>query len=452
MRKSLTFVLLLLLLCAGLFHAAASWLNADKEAVNIREITLAGDITATEGLEVYCHAHSGYHLFWDSVYSGGHQPSLSTEFHFSEEQKTEYSSHRYHGLYFDFYGIYDYFLLEDVETTQQFGISRPLYDVANRSPSGQQYTELVYISAYYKYYPIYVQFDYPGYFPQNDQEQIAANQVFSSFFQIPVLPTSQLEITIDKNEQDEVTGIGMSGVGSDLTVYSIITDDGICFTFNHQASTGEVFDTSLIPGGYGLYYLPMQLENGVVKPIYNALSMVYAIDTQQATVIGLYTNLEKSQILLVTFENQCFMLTILDAASMQEVQKLELLPGDTASDSFNLFLYEDFLVALIAQREFAVLRYNMADGYELAMRSSLPEIEGQLPYLNNDETTMDFDGEKLAIAWYQSYDGCSFYIAVFDASGLLYTGHYQHSLDVNSLLYHRYDRTRVNPLLVQWKP
>ena len=146
------------------------------------------------------------------------------------------------------------------------------------------------------------------------------------------------------------------------------------------------------------------------------------------------------------------MLTILDAASMQEVQKLELLPGDTASESFNLFLYEDFLVALIAQREFAVLRYNMADGYELAMHSSLPEIEGQLPYLNNDETTMDFDGEKLAIAWYQSYDGCSFYIAVFDASGLLYTGHYQHSLDVNSLLYHRYDRTRVNPLLVQWKP
>ncbi len=210
------------------------------------------------------------------------------------------------------------------------------------------------------------------------------------------------------------------------------------FTFSCYTTDGELLDTSNIPGGYGIYRFPRHTESGVHNLTADELQTVYSLDAERVRVEALYTSKDQGQLLLVTSEDGAYMLTVIDAVTLTELQKLRLIDTDIASgwQPFrfrNLHVYEDFLVAVDDDNKFTLLTLNAEGDYEIQFEARFDSIE-EIRYIFSSEwLAMDYRDEKLAVGsfqygHYQPRNYCSFYLAVYTKTGVAYAGHYQHSL------------------------
>jgi hypothetical protein len=193
---------------------------------------------------------------------------------------------------------------------------------------------------------------------------------------------------------------------------------------------------SQIPGGYGIYCLPYEVTDDGAVVYGENLRMVFAIDPE-AEVVQLFPSADDSRLLLVTREEGVYWLTVIDRAEMTQLQKFELLDNAEDQGVWTLYPADDFFVLILGNLRFAVVSGTPGDGYALDFTADLNECDAMVPYLASD-AAMDFDGEKLAVAAekqtgeFYSDKSCSFYLAVFDRTGLLYFGEYDSSLDVGN--------------------
>lgn len=82
---------------------------------------------------------------------------------------------------------------------------------------------------------------------------------FRDFFKIPVIADEQVEISVSKGAGGRGISYGLKSTDSDsfsIRSESALTDDACYFTFTTRTVYGDIVDTNLIPGGYGIYRLP----------------------------------------------------------------------------------------------------------------------------------------------------------------------------------------------------
>ena len=185
--------------------------------------------------------------------------------------------------------------------------------------------------------------------------------------------------------------------------------------------------------------------------------MVFDIDEKQAEVITLQASADESELLLVTKEDQSYMLTVIDTQTVTQRQKLELFSVSESRGFRTIFTYDDYIVPFTNDFQFSVIAETSAGVYETQFTSELGEAH-YLGYAPSSGPVMDFDGRRLIISNIQ-YDelnygktSCSFYLAVFDKTGLTYLGKYNHSLDKSPVSDYSY-RCRPmekDPLTVAW--
>lgn len=482
MRKSLIITSLLLLLSLGGIYAVHAGVNANKDAVTLDEIIMYGDKSSAEGLVINVGTHCNYQLFWDTVYRVGNETQIKTDFRFSQKQEYQQHERIYNGVEF---GIPDSGGLSasggiDLEDEGHFIDSyfystKDLYkDVASRTEVGQTHSERLYLKDYYDFYPLAASIDFPNYHWDMRQERGTPDQsseddsrplteMIGEYFRIPILDSHRLEVSISKNDKGFITEMDISpvdGSGVNLWTTSIVTDNACYFTFNNQAQNGELLDLSLIPDGYGLYRLPLTKAEGDqnLRVSLEQLEMVYALDLQ-VHITELKLTEDKSRLLLMTREDGAYYLTVLDAVTAQELQKLKVIDCD--EDVFLRSYYSDqFIANFISDGRLTVMEAVGDNGrYRSVFTVDTPE-PGTLGTPSASYTAMDWDGKRLAVVEpqqeedmnYSSYGKCSFNLSVYNRSGLLYTGKYDSSLDINEWSDYSY-RCRPldsNPISLHW--
>ncbi len=463
MKRS--FIILLVLLVAAV--AGAGWAAADvneaKDQIEIEEVVLYGDREAAAGLTVRTRNTYDHRLFWDTVYTMEEDSAKAeTAFDFSAMQENEGWFSEDDGVRLESYYVYGFDPDRDDEEPA-YGLEKAYQELYDTLEPGEEAKKIINVKDYMTYYPVQVELEMPGasYWYMDDEDavqmldaefderrSVAEAALFLwNYFRIPVLPGEQVEIQVGKSAVSgsatigggqiaATTAIGSANIGDafNFTTVSALTESVCYFTFNTHSNEGQIVDTSHLADGYGIYMLPFHEadENSGGYEIENFANM-YPLDPA-IQVIDLSVSEDGMDLLLHAVEDGQYVITVIDTETKEPKQKLVVCDWPEDGYGWWLYEYEDFFAAAVPRDRLVVISQNEAGEYEIDLLVPVDhDEEDDYPiYLNYNEA-MAFDGEKLAVSRTMGGGSCTdFYVAVYDASGLIYYGEYYNSLSAEN--------------------
>lgn len=457
MKKALAiFIILAVLLTSG-----AVWTFADayKEQDNVifTENTVYGDIKYADGIDV-TRRISLENAEWNSVCSiNDSKVTQKTDFKYYNFGRKYEGGPDYHSIWLSTVGYPDFSgsVRNDKKLTAERKKLQDDFDEQTKDSLDNPVTVTFKLRDYYEYYPIGVSIWFPDYtniFGEPDYEfDLDVIRQFREFFKIPV-PDSEITTV--------TAAVSYGGGGEIRTVvektnnFAFSTEYAICdsaayFTFNNKfPNTEEKIDTSLIPGGYGIYRLPYDksteedLINNTIDSRVHAdrLEMVYTLD-EDNYVLDMMPSFDKTQIYLLTKEEGRYFFTVIDEKTMKDYQRFELkVRADDDSLSFHS-VYDGYMVITCYDNESGsnILLYEVNEGYHEK------KADIYTTYTIFD-SKLCWDGERLAAI--KKYDAvrentdlwghyelnyhCGFTLTVYDSKNVLYCGNFESSLDAGA--------------------
>ncbi|MBO7176494.1 MAG: hypothetical protein J6W14_03910, partial [Clostridia bacterium] len=241
-------------------------LSAARDRVEITEQALFGDPALAAGATVHQTAQLDEHLLWQTAYPVGGAPS--TDYRFSARTLSFPYQVSYSGIRLNDSIRPGLNLREPFDAMS--GIEVAYYELFQETEPGTRSTKRVRLQDYYTYYPLRITIDLPGtlWFGgdiEDVQDEAYVNErlvweKFTEFFKIPIpedLPA--IEISVTKNEDGNIGGTGSHWDDKFYALYveAAYNADTCFFAINNRiGDIGEAsgyIDTSLIPGGYGIY-------------------------------------------------------------------------------------------------------------------------------------------------------------------------------------------------------
>ncbi len=445
MRRSLIAFALVLLLSAVAVYAVAIDINSACDKLEITEDHYNSK-TIVDGLQVKTRTTLDRYLLWETVYDIGEESSISTEYSYHGARFNEKFERKYDGITVNVFLEYGFENERGAE--EQFGIGKAYKELYDTTPPGKEKKKTVYLKDYYEFYPMGAEIELPnfscgwgGYLsygtitPQIGTEEYIYSRL-DEYFKIPVIEDAYVEISVSRSIKGDLIGMGsanMDGEQFHMSCISTLTDEASYFTFDAHTTDGNIVDLSYLPDGYGIYCVPyigeIKSAEGV---LIDEISMVYPLDPN-IEILDIATNPEKTKLLLHTIEENKYVLTVIDIETMEQSQRFEL--SDWTKDNYGWQMYdgEDFIAMYVQYRDIVLLSINENGDYELEFTVKQPS-DTYLDYINSG-MSMDFDGEKLAMAKFvnsKENKACTFYIAVYDETGQIYYGEYSTSLNTGS--------------------
>ena len=460
-RSVIVLALLLVLGITGTCFAHTS-VNAARDQVSFTETVVYGDRAAADGLRIETGANYDSHLHWDSATTfTADSHTTQTDYHFTYAPEQIIRVSDPNGLSMS--TLNEHYLDLDAQENTLSGLAlayRELYDATKPGEQGEMTIDL---ADYYDYYPLSIMLELPGFWfsgsfehdyilDDPDLTNVSAGpefwdeqellKTFHDFFRIPV-PKNQLYTIHISRPMNSHGGLGYGGGwgASDsaptqeiyyLSSTSALTDDACYFTIAGCTDEGTPVDTSLIPGGFGIYKLPFtQHEDKATEVHSEDLATVYPFEPTRE-VLWLETACNDTVLMLLTrdAETACT-LTSIDIATMETIQTHTF---DYGGAVWNVRDFEDFLYLSLSDSSFLLLELY-ADGTfaERIHAQQLPEELTHKYYYTLNYSAMDWNGEQFAFTyWLTDADAhretCGFYLMVYDETGLLYCGEYESSL------------------------
>lgn len=450
MRRAMIGLLALaLMVCLG-FGFLHNGVSDLADQVTVTQQILYGDPSAANGVQLLVRNQYADHLLWETGMTLGEENSLKTEFTFDNDTVDRFYSVSYTGVSLnELQSIFSFMDYDLPEATQvRYADAIAYFKEAEASvPEGEVKSFTVDLAEYLDYYPLFGQIDLPGVtyvvseFDSWHEEYLEIGQKISDFFRIPMDMPHVVEWTVDKTSPGSSYGAIFSDKDFYFYARGTVTENACYFTFNGIRADGSLVDTSLIPGGYGIYCLPYG-EKGVDI---DGLSMVYALD-QSEEYEGLFLSGDGKRLLLFTWQGDDLTVTVIDIATMTQVQK-EVLWSRSENKSYHLVTYAGYF--LIEERSgfnsdhYRVMVWEeQRDGtfaqtidapFDWAL---FPEGREVNPFDQYDNAVTYTDG-KLAVVWhqtvrdalgYRSKESCDVYVAVFENDAMCYAGSYQWNL------------------------
>lgn len=454
MKKIIALVIALTVLSFGSLCMIGNVVNSQKDNVTITENIIFGDRSYAEGIKIFTRAKYDSHLFWNTSYTIGGSASTEYEFHYNKYY--EYGEMSYAGLDlgFDFaYGVNSIASLEDLT-----GIEKAYRELADATKPGEESTRHIYLQDYYDYYPIAVSVYLPGILWQgNNYERLAQENAvnekavwdkFREFFKIPLpddLPG--IDISVGKDSRGNVVSVGSGGESSPFYSHSTYTDTKCFFSilnkYTNENSESKYYDTSLIPGGYGIYAFDYEnvrdtsntygsttvfkegYETGIKE---ETLRLVYPLE-QDVDVMYLSVSKDGSKLLIFTEENGSTYLNVVDTETFAELQRFKVADSEVGI----YYEYDSFIVLEEYQDDVGISVIEICEDGTYRLAFSVPRSEPRENYSIED---MAFNGRELAIITNmynenQVFELCGFAVSVYNSSGLVYYGEYESSLSLN---------------------
>ncbi len=458
MKRWLILLLVLVLLSVSVLSLAGVSLSRQKDQVTLKERVIYGDVRAAEGLLVEQNAHYDSHLFWQTSYQVGTGVSRC-DYDFSLLEHHTGEERRPTGLSLGLDLNYGVDLTDpDREAT---GLQKAYLELYEATAPGSKGTKQIRLQDYYTHYPIQVSVELPGVVwsglereelssPRYESERTVWED-FNSFFKIPVpeeLPAFSISVTRD--ERGNSVGIGTESPVTDFYLTSVSTyNQTTCFFSIGNRLVGKngpegFVNTDGIPGGYGIYAFDYEqaerpsntLSGGSYADRYvtgvdsKSLRMVYPLE-REVQVTHLTVSSDGSRLLVFTWEQEGYHLTVLDAQTMAQLQRIEVSDEDSC-----LIHEQDGFLVLDGNARYTLLEEQTDGTYDLVF--SVEKGSEVNPYAADQRvrTPMAYDGRRLAVVdclyepTHRTIELCSFYVAVYDKSGLLYYGEYDSSLSM----------------------
>ena len=259
--------------------------------------------------------------------------------------------------------------------------------------------------------------------PISAEEASEALKTCSEFLKIPVLPNDTWELVYDLNSS-QWTRVGDSHYRPNF--YRVWTDRTMWFTFDVTADDGSIVDTSLIPGGFGIYRMPIYTieKDGVIAERYDVdkTELFYPLDpTQKVVRLGLTGNGEN--LILVYCSEGVIRVRVIGSETGET--KADIPLGNEsdfteAGSCYVTFAGEDYYVFQVVRTD------KKADDSETFVLGKKPDGEWGIRmhttgYASRQwrDGTAAYDGKRLALV---EYDDRTLRIIVYSEEGVLYQG------------------------------
>lgn len=449
MKKSLIALLLALVLTLGGAVYTAAGVADGIDDVVYRQTTVAGDPAAAEGITIRHKVQYDNFLHWDNVLTLGEgQHSLETDFHYTGDRVYEVQTYSPNGVTMWKGTGADYDTDVPLEQHEGFDyIMRKLYD---DTAINETATVRMKLSEVYDYYPLGVEVDLMNHFFFSDvwanrYEQDSSveawtyvNDGFQEFFRIPVSTEEEYELTIEKRSDGMASSFGITEESYekdryDMTSFAASTATETWFTFTTHTTKGNVVDTSLIPGGYGIYHLSATEVENPAAPcdgiLVDELECIYPMDPN-LEVKALHLTGDGTR-LMVCYADESRTLWV-DVVSVSDGALLQTIELCTVPGDFTIYVEADQQQGMVlyeAEGRFILLE-ETDTGVELKLcvvGNRYENFPGQLFGMN-----FGWDGERLALVggyggtWWWGADVA---LSVYTADGLQYAGFYAGTLN-----------------------
>lgn len=481
MRKALGLMAVLLVLGIAAFGWCANTVYEPHDQVQFTQTVLAGDPAAAKGLSVQTHATLGNQLFWDcaTLLQGDALSITQTEYRFfNTKQEQEETEQSYAGIEL-FSGLDSSSDFLDIPESQYTGLDRAYRELYNSAVPGQESKKTITVANYYDYYPLAgyislqgIHYDFGIWSQADPGYDVSIQNKLEEYFRIPVLPNEKLTISLEKDSAGTVISSGTSAdEGDQFSFYTqgVVTPQTVYFSFYNRTSQNNMVDTSLIPGGYGIYAmdytagtvqqrgnLTQTLENGSLH--LDSLRLAYPIDPKEE-FLDLCQWSDGKTLLLYTREDNTYYLTVISMDTMQRVQRLKI---QTIANSYlvnNMVLEnQSFLVTVIGKTA-TVLLPNGDGTFRIDMQTPNTLDYQQMRFFDGE--AMDYRDGKLALVYgadgsdMETLDYTGFDVVILNQDGLQFWARYKSSLQ-NDLTggYNTDEIVRLlynHPVEVTWK-
>lgn len=252
------------------------------------------------------------------------------------------------------------------------------------------------------------------------------------YFKIPVLQNEVREFTKIEDEYSDYVYLEQKSVGEDSFEpywHSVLTGDAVFFTFNTHTENGAVVDTSLIPGGYGIYRLPYTMdENGYTDVKADELGVFYPMNPA-ADVVAIELTLDQKTLMIVYVLNEEIRCSLIDTHKGTCLCDAALMPKiEEKYWYFSTASGEDYIALGIVRPTNRLMDYDREDAPLWVFGKNKNGQYGELlhaesnAFLDSGLGNVIFDGERLVQVSLVDLEYLR--ITVYTKDGIIYQGRY----------------------------
>lgn len=420
MKRRILVTVLALLLALGALVTLNSGISRTALPIEMQVLTSLGDSSAAQGLTVDYRIALDSCLRWYTKYDPA-SGANSTDFHVTGNRNTT-TVLPYNSLLGETYN--DWWIVSgllDERDTRDPIVSGILNEAASgqgrENSRGTSIMKRLYPIDYYDSYPLRLsqQSITEGISPDNSPGYYEdwVNIPFDKL-RIPVTENDffELEFRVDSTETGQqmnyVSGSGLQYVQNAFTPYCAASEGGVLVTVGFPADVQPEADWA--PEGFGLWYMPVRMQevtdersgaSGTVSysfPVVAECRLVYPLDIGTQRVMLLRQSDDGAHILLVTAENDRYVLRVLDSGDYHLVRKIELCEATAHEYTETSYIYEDY-GPWREPAESAHYRYNYPDENDRGTaelqvtRTAYPEVSMQ----QGDNFVAVIIGSRLAL-------------------------------------------------------
>ena len=466
MRLRLIALFLAVLMLGTAVTVSAITLGRNQEEVLYEEQCFFGNREEAEGLTVSVRYNQDNYLIWNTTHNVAESLEPQTEFRYHTLSNMS-SSQPYNRFHFYMYVAGNPMdvnwpgsteeLTDNVLGLKPEGLLLAWQELYEKTPEGELTDTNVRYADYCTYYPLDGQLQLPGnYWPfwsiydypdteaELDEYRIA--EAFNEYFRIPVLEDDWVQIIIDKR----ISSMTMESVdastpreeGSDwfeMHTVSTYEEGKLYFTFDAHSQMGKLVDTSLIPGGYGLYTMEWDENGGKPDTLTTALSLDPDFSPVEMTL-----DPDTGLLLYQSIRENIWYLTVIDPEKREILQQIPLMEYSEETYSW-VSIREDFIIATKSGVEFSVFARNESGCFDYQYTAPIAECwDNHDPYYSG----YAFDGERLAVVstyfterteegFIRQGVNKGYNLAVYGPEGLRYYGEFLSSLQTDKHIVYR---------------
>ncbi len=420
MKRRILVTVLALLLALGALVTLNSGISRTALPIEMQVLTSLGDSSAAQGLTVDYRIALDSCLRWYTKYDPASGVN-STDFHVTGHRETT-TVLPYYSLLGETYN--DWWIVSGLlngRDTRDPIVSGILSEAASgqgrENSRGTSIMKRLYPIDYYDSYPLRLsqQSITEGISPDNSPGYYEdwVNIPFDKL-RIPVTENDffELEFRVDSTETGQqmnyVSGSGLQYVQNAFTPYCAASEDGVLVTVGFPADVQPEADWA--PEGFGLWYMPVRMQevtderggsSGTVSysfPVVAECRLAYPLDIGTQRVMLLRQSDDGAHILLVTAENDRYVLRVLDSGDYHLVRQIELCEATAHEYTETRYIYEDY-GPWREPTESAHYRYNYPDENDhgtaefQVTRTEYPEVSMQ----QGDNFAAVIIGSRLAL-------------------------------------------------------
>ena len=453
MKRTLSLLLALLLVSAGLLTAGAVYLTGTEDDIVLTHNLVAGDPAAAQGITLTLPTGTQQaKLCWETTVDlGTAELYPETEFRFYPTGRTwestpeprveiytgstSFSMSSSGGIDFlEYTGEGEW---DPSRSMEHSLMVLSAADVAERTENGETRTETLRLADYYDYYPITVELYLPD---QEGRSHVYATwadcQALTDYFGLRVPEDLMVEVSVTKDELGQVYNVETNDTGNQrfwFDCQAIVVENGICMSISVESENIDVPENLVAcRDGFGLYFIPFSeelktdYEQG--DPVFDLENIRMFCPLAQGSSPLLLNREAEGQVLLYAREDGALKLSVFDVDTWQCVQ-WESIFALGAEDYYSLLgSGEGFMVMYRSDDGFFRVVEEQDGVYTPALSGTWDRGEG---YVDEwwYETACAYDGERLVISGITGNGNGSLWVQVYDETGLTYGARIDHSLD-----------------------